>query len=468
MEARLQDCPFCGYHPETEYQLLLHMEQHHSEEGQSPFVARDGSRTASTNTPPEDVGDGFVQCPQCDEYVTIAEFNDHTDLHGAENDNESEDEVPDEAGGGAPLYDRTNGIYQSPYGNSSIDHDLEVLKRYSKKSSASTTETKNQQSGATDRWKNILKLPSTIRRQEMGDPTANGQGPKKRLGKSELGQYAHEDAMPAWLTDLLRRKGQITQGGIISVLAGLLKSSRSTEYAYLCSPAVDHVSKLKKEGGFCGYRNIQMLCSYIIGARAEGASSLNGRLPSVFDIQEHIEGAWDRNFNAQGRIETGGVRGTRKYIGTPEAQAMFLSLGIPCNAQGFKDPHPGNAEKRLFQHIEEYFEQGDFDPAAKIRRTRLPPIYFQHRGHSLTIVGFEKKHNGGRELIVFDPMFNDSDSVMKLVGQRTFSVKSPDSMLKLYRRGNKYLKRYNEFEILKLTSRLPDAETQDQTETSKY
>lgn len=144
--------------------------------------------------------------------------------------------------------------------------------------------------------------------------------------------------MPDWLVTLLRRDGQIIQGGmfqgpspvhahsthccqgIIPVLAGLLKRSRTTEYAYLCSPAVDHVSKLKKEGGFCGYRNIQMLSSYIIGARAEGAHHFNGRLPSVFDIQEYIENAWDNGINAQGRIETGGVRGSRKYIGTPEVR----------------------------------------------------------------------------------------------------------------------------------------------------
>ena len=60
-----------------------------------------------------------------------------------------------------------------------------------------------------------------------------------------------------------------------------------------------------------------------------------------------IEQAWDMGFNSSGRIETGGIKGTRKYIGTPEvyftstptgyvtnvtsntkAQALFLSLGI--------------------------------------------------------------------------------------------------------------------------------------------
>lgn len=41
-------------------------------------------------------------------------------------------------------------------------------------------------------------------------------------------------------------------------------------------------------------------------------------IPSIFQIQDLIETAWDRGFNTRGRIETGGIRGTRKYIGTPE------------------------------------------------------------------------------------------------------------------------------------------------------
>lgn len=61
-----------------------------------------------------------------------------------------------------------------------------------------------------------------------------------------------------------------------------------------------------------------MMCSYIIGANIKGHQHFGGKIPSVFDIQEWIEAAWDKGINAEGRIETGGIRGTRKYIGTPE------------------------------------------------------------------------------------------------------------------------------------------------------
>jgi hypothetical protein len=71
-------------------------------------------------------------------------------------------------------------------------------------------------------------------------------------------------------------------------------------------------------GGFCGYRNIQMMSSYIIHAKSKGHEHLGDAIPSVFQIQDYIETAWDSGINAQGRLETGGIRGTRKYIGTPE------------------------------------------------------------------------------------------------------------------------------------------------------
>jgi hypothetical protein len=93
-----------------------------------------------------------------------------------------------------------------------------------------------------------------------------------------------------------------------------------------------------------------MLISYIIIAEAAGSDLFGETFPTIFQIQDLIENAWDSGFNAQGRQETGGIKGTRKYIGTPEvsfvqrssgevtpeadstvqAKALFDSLGIKC------------------------------------------------------------------------------------------------------------------------------------------
>jgi zinc finger-containing ubiquitin peptidase 1 len=76
-----------------------------------------------------------------------------------------------------------------------------------------------------------------------------------------------------------------------------------------------------------------MMVSYITGTRGRGSEHFKSSMPDIFEIQELIEAAWDRGINSQGRVETGGIRGTRKYIGTPEAQAILCSLEIPYDIQ---------------------------------------------------------------------------------------------------------------------------------------
>jgi hypothetical protein len=116
--------------------------------------------------------------------------------------------------------------------------------------------------------------------------------------------------------------------GLVPVLCRLSDLDPYVERAFYCSPKVRHVAKMPKEGGFCGYRNIQMLVSYICGAQASGHEHFAGKIPPILKLQDLIEQAWDMGYNSAGRIETGGIRLTRKYIGTPEAQALFLSLSI--------------------------------------------------------------------------------------------------------------------------------------------
>lgn len=104
----------------------------------------------------------------------------------------------------------------------------------------------------------------------------------------------------------------------------------------------------------------------------------------------------------------------------------------------------------LCRAVEKYFEDGYPRSKDKVCKTNLPPLYFQHAGHSMTIVGLERRKDGSRNLLVFDPMFGDSSHVRKAIGQ-SFKHSHPDDHLKAYRRGAKYLSKYKEFEILKLT-----------------
>ena len=88
------------------------------------------------------------------------------------------------------------------------------------------------------------------------------------LQKSELGPHANEKEMPKWLVKLLDNDGKMETinhlgrdkktlkvkvcanqaSDILRVIGRLLDQDINTDSAYLCHPAVKHVSKLRWEG----------------------------------------------------------------------------------------------------------------------------------------------------------------------------------------------------------------------------
>ncbi|KAF4983083.1 hypothetical protein FZEAL_1430 [Fusarium zealandicum] len=420
------DCPFCGFKPtEGEYELLLHIETRHPD-GQSPFA----------------VVEDPVPCPKdsCGEYVAPDELAYHLELHNLE----AQEATPEP----------TEPPYVPP------KPDLQKPEERESRSSSRGKHRSEKKGSTIQAWRDLFagrhsrESSSSRARHKTKRPVAEGAGVSKstdrrpssrsgasqqtqgersrqfaRLGTSELGRFANEKKMPSWLVELLKNEGQVVNDGVLPVLRQLLE-----------------------QRGFCGYRNIQMLTSHIIGAQTAGAERFGRTFPSIFQIQDLIENAWDMGINTQGRVETGGVKGTRKYIGTPEAQAVFLSLGITCSVQAFKDKERGRSKTHLLEAIEQYFQAGVTNVEDRIHLTGLPPVYLQHPGHSLTIVGYEKEMDGHVNLLVFDPSFHDSTKIRSLVG-KAFRHKpsSIDESLQPYRRGSHYLRKYNQFEVLYLT-----------------
>lgn len=119
--------------------------------------------------------------------------------------------------------------------------------------------------------------------------------------------------------------------GVIPILSQLSALDKGIEKAYYCHPSTVHIFKTPKEGGFCGYRNIQMLLSYITGAKARGHEQFQGRTPSILKLQDWIEDAWDQGINEIGRAQTGGIKGSRKYIGTPEVLDLLFVAVLRAN-----------------------------------------------------------------------------------------------------------------------------------------
>ncbi|KAK3997450.1 peptidase family C78-domain-containing protein [Cladorrhinum sp. PSN332] len=447
------ECPFCGWKTEggerDTYEMMLHVETMHSE-GASPFVVKgdpDNGRDSYPGAKTEEPLYAECEVEGCGELILLDQLDYHLELHSDETGEQVDTPEKSKASSSAPS-------------RSHREAERERHRRSSRDPEAAA-----RQSKAVSFWKNLLKMPipspsnhRVAKRRNDPKPGGTETSRWKRLGKSDLGRYAHEERMPDWLASMLRKDGQVRSRGVVPILAWLLEQSPISKYSYLCHPSVQHVSKLKREGGFCGYRNIQMVCSYIIHNKAPGHERLGNDIPSIFQIQDFIEEAWDKGHNSAGRIETGGVKGTRKYIGTPEAIAMFRLLQVPCEAQGFKHTEPQVAETLLLDYVESYFKSGlpfrnpnqYTQPHHHVRVTDLPPLYFQHRGHSLTIIGLERLKNGSRQLIMFDPYFHDASSITKLVGKTLPAHHpSPDSALRIYRRGTKYLKPYREFEVVK-------------------
>lgn len=249
------------------------METLHAE-GESPFVAKDSASVVAM-VDQDDVD--YTDCPVdgCGEMVLCCELTSHIEMHGEE-DGEMELDTPasDSSRKGTKRGVGKDASFGTKLSHAlrNIDegHDYEIREPSSTQVSAKA-------------WKEILKMPDISLKSQ---PKAPVKGPRQ-LGvgspfrsnstshdtnldeqKAELGPHAHEKQMPQWLVKLLQADGQYKtinridpEGhlrrvkycpnqaeGIIPVIAQLLDQDRSVSYAYLCDPAVLHVSKLLREG----------------------------------------------------------------------------------------------------------------------------------------------------------------------------------------------------------------------------
>ncbi|KAK1780363.1 peptidase family C78-domain-containing protein [Copromyces sp. CBS 386.78] len=490
------------------------METNHTE-GDSPFVVADEAAAANVGHIPEEEEEEplYIECPaeDCGEVLLAADLDYHLELHAAEQGGNASSETETGSPVLTPSTPSPSPNVQSPPAKRPAHTTPRTPTTHSSTPSPrpSTTSSSKAHRGETERhrrgerkgdhhsdrsrdssksksiWRAFLGIHHHSRHSSDAPSSMSSKPPKKRhrermserlaerasektakvvrgtrLGKAQLGKYAHEEQMPDWLVKHLEKGLYVKGEGIIPVLAQLFEQCSSTRHAFLCHPSTNHVSKLKREGGFCGYRNIQMLSSYIINTKYPGHQHFRDEIPTIFNIQEMIETAWDHGINPNGRIETGGIRGTRKYIGTPEAMVMFRLLQIPFDVQAFKDPSPGQSEKALLDMVERYFQAGIILPEGattemqKVWQTDLPPIYFQHAGHSMTIIGLERDKSGARNLIVFDPMFHDASTVTRHIGKEVHPHPLAANMaVNPYRRGTKYLGRFRQFEVIRLMPR---------------
>ena len=441
------NCPFCPVQQDEFSQLQLHIARKHPDadkKSQKSAELTDAEvaqllafeeagipsdlafeTTDSSATPPE--SDQWVDC-HCGERIPLEDHELHAQMHDLEN------------------------MGTEATRDSTPESDCHV---------PSTASSKHKKSSSNGR---LFPLFDVANWKKQSSPDSVEPKTGTRLGKSELGPFAYENQMPDHLKRLIMSTPStpqyLTYNGfemrvdvlqnettnLVTTLRKLSEADHSVRSGagHFCHPGVNHVGKLPREGGFCGYRNIQMLVSYIRSRKgAAGHLRFSGKLPTIIQLQDMIENAWSHGFNSNGKLETGGIRGTRKHIGTSEAQALFQSMKIPCEAEAIRTRGGQKAADQLIERMKLHFSVPD-----------SPPVYLQHKGHSMTVVGWEddsRSSNGPREsngvLIMFDPMFNISKG-LKTLAARGGRYERETALLRAHRYGRGHFKRYNEFELL--------------------
>ncbi|XP_014667396.1 PREDICTED: zinc finger with UFM1-specific peptidase domain protein-like [Priapulus caudatus] len=199
----------------------------------------------------------------------------------------------------------------------------------------------------------------------------------------------------------------------------------------LCATAAHFASTAADRGWACGYRNAQMLLSSVArwpGVAARAFPAAAACVPTVAELQREIEAGWAAGFDAVGRAQLGGrLAGTRAWIGATEVVVALARRRLRCDIVDFHAATgDGGTHPLLVDYVQRHFtaatEEGRF----------VPPLYLQHSGHSRTVVGCERRADGGVHLLVFDPSAS-TESVRR-------AASSAPSLLKLLRRSARTLR----------------------------
>ncbi|KAI8980382.1 peptidase family C78-domain-containing protein [Pilobolus umbonatus] len=248
-------------------------------------------------------------------------------------------------------------------------------------------------------------------------------------------------------------------------------NNNETRSAYLCSPYTDHIpTDFSDLGWGCGYRNCQMLMTFLERQKEDGDYLLRQVL-DISGLQLLLERAWKEGFDSLGAQQLKHhVFKTRKWIGTSEVYTLLTYLGIRSTIIDFHQPGPHRLHEELMNWIEYYFTTNiDNKQGKNTFITNRPPLYLQHQGHSRTVVGIEILKSGKRNLILFDPSrrmlrsyksrpnYNeeeDEEDELDIEGFRVLSPlknKSlPANALRSFRVDDKTIAKHKQYQVLVL------------------
>ncbi|ESW08374.1 hypothetical protein PHAVU_009G040600 [Phaseolus vulgaris] len=258
---------------------------------------------------------------------------------------------------------------------------------------------------------------------------------------SDNGECKANDKISCLIVSQTRSEFYKVEAGLMALLKNCLESEIGNSISIL-SGYVDHFECLESEdaGWGCGWRNIQMLSSHLLVQRPEARKALfggSGFVPDILSLQRWLEIAWEKGFDLPGSAQFNHVIfGSKKWIGTTECAALLRSFALrarvvdfgPKESQSIPGSSADNArnETSIPNLVKEKDKEGrgyhvlmDFvwnyflDKISiqfgqkHVVISEKTPLYFQHDGHSRTIVGIQVNHQQKRHLqynlLVLDP-----------------------------------------------------------------
>ncbi|XP_042449947.1 zinc finger-containing ubiquitin peptidase 1-like [Zingiber officinale] len=250
------------------------------------------------------------------------------------------------------------------------------------------------------------------------------------------------------------------EGDLMSLLKKCLESENGNSVSII-SGYIDHYQTIESEdiGWGCGWRNIQMLSSHLLAERSDARDVMfghSGFVPDIPSLQRWLEIAWKRGFDVYGsNFFNQKIYGSRKWIGATECATILRSFGLRARIVDFdgvnsrKQQNTGNSKCKMDANqvygpmdkflkgpkheagpssssnysepkihgpevlvwVWKYFncEFGSrLGSSNSVLVSKKTPLYFQHDGHSRTIVGIQMqkaKSSSARSysLLILDP-----------------------------------------------------------------
>ncbi|KAH9254617.1 hypothetical protein BASA81_007374 [Batrachochytrium salamandrivorans] len=148
----------------------------------------------------------------------------------------------------------------------------------------------------------------------------------------------------------------------------------------------------------CSFASAQMVISCLV-LLPEYKPIFRGVVPTVREIQQQIELAWEAGFDsAGGEYFQFKLVDTKRRIGITDLAAMFRMYKVPTRIVDFS--HGKFADVELFCH--RYFYNSN----------AVLPLLLGTRNHTVVVVGCEQRpaSGGGGRLLVFDPAMHVKDA----------------------------------------------------------